>query len=265
MRAIEACTTGSIEKQLGRSRVKLWWAAISGRPLQLFGFLTAEALRSIRRVFQPTGLLVAALGPDGAGKSTIITGLMKCFDRSFRLQRLFHWRPQIFAAQKNSAPVTDPHGKKPRGSLLSVVVLLACFLDNWIGYLSVIRPLLSKSCLVMFDRYFYDVLVDPRRYRYGGPMWFAQILAQLVPEPDIVILLDSDPESVATRKAELPVAEIHRQQHEYRELQFRHAKVAVVSNDDHINLTLRASAGAVAKFMEQRLERRMRKWTRFVA
>ena len=128
-----------------------------------------------------------------------------------------------------------------------------------------IRPLLSKSCLVMFDRYFYDVLVDPRRYRYGGPMWFAQILAQLVPEPDIVILLDSDPESVATRKAELPVAEIHRQQHEYRELQFRHAKVAVVSNDDHINLTLRASAGAVAKFMEQRLERRMRKWTRFVA
>jgi thymidylate kinase len=265
VRAIKACTTGSIENQLGRSRAKFWWAAISSRPLQLLGFLATEALRSIRRVFQPTGLLIATLGPDGAGKSTVITGLMKCFDRSFRLQRLFHWRPQVFVSRKNSAPVTDPHGKKPRGTLLSAVVLLACFLDYWIGYLFVIRPLLSKSCLVVFDRYFHDVLVDPKRYRYGGPLWFPQFLARLVPEPDMVILLDSDPESVAMRKAELPVAEIQRQTREYRNLRFHGAKVAVVRNDDQIKSTLRASASALAEFMEQRLARRMQQWTRFVA
>lgn len=265
VRAIEACATGSIEKPLGRSRAKFWWMAISRRPLQLFGFLATEALRSIRRVFQPTGLLIAALGPDGAGKSTVITGLMKSFDRSFRLQRLFHWRPQIFASQTNSDPVTDPHGKESRGPLLSAAALSACFLDYWIGYLFVIRPLLCRSCLVVFDRYFHDVLVDPKRYRYGGPPWFSQFLARLVPEPDLLILLDSDPESVATRKAELPVIEIQRQLYEYRELQFRHAKVAVVRNEDHIKSTLRASGTAVAKFMEDRLERRMRNWTRFVA
>jgi thymidylate kinase len=260
--AVEACTTGSVEKQLGRSRAKFWWLSVSRRPFQLIGFLAAEGLRAVRRVFQPTGMLVAAVGPDGAGKSTVIAGLLKSFQRSFRLQRVFHWRPQVFAAQKNQGSVTDPHGKSPRGALLSMAALSACFFDYWFGYLFVIRPLLSKSCFVIFDRYFHDVLVDPKRYRYGGPQWFSQFLARLVPEPDMVMFLDSDPETVLTRKTELPVSEVRRQLEAYRGLQFQHAKEVVVRTDAGIRPTLRASASAVAEFLEQRLERRMRNWKR---
>jgi thymidylate kinase len=190
---------------------------------------------------------------------------MECFQRSFRLERVFHWRPQVFASQKHQRSVTDPHGKSQRGTLLSMAALSTCFLDYWIGYLFVIRPLLSKSCLVIFDRYFHDVLVDPKRYRYGGPMWFAQFLARMVPEPDILIFLDSDPESVAARKAELPVAEVRRQIHKYRELRFLRATKAVVRTDAGIKLTLLASTRAVTEFMQQRLERRMHSWKRMSA
>ena len=49
-------------------------------------------------------------------------------------------------------------------------------------------------------------LVDPRRYRYGGPTWYAKLLARAIPEPDLVILLDADEFSIAARKCEVPSA-----------------------------------------------------------
>jgi hypothetical protein len=79
------------------------------------------------------------------------------------------------------------------------------------------------------------------------------------------MFLDSDPESVAQRKAELPVAEIRRQNHEYRELRFSRGRKAVVRTDAGIKSTLFASTRTVAEFIEQRLARRMRNWKRIAA
>ena len=57
--------------------------------------------------------------------------------------------------------------------------LSAFFLDHWVGYIFKVRPALGRSNFVIFDRYFHDVLVDPRRYRYGGPSWYAKFLARM--------------------------------------------------------------------------------------
>src|SRR5437660_1236549 len=100
------------------------------------------------------------------------------YSAHFIPSRIFHWRPGL-VWQRNDMRriVTDPHGKPAHGTLKSIAALIAFFLDYWLGFLLVIRPMLAKSTVVLFDRYFHDLFVEPLRYRYGGPSWLARLLS----------------------------------------------------------------------------------------
>jgi thymidylate kinase len=260
-RAVQACLQKSIAEDLAGARAKFWETGWSRRPLQLIEYLAEQIRWGIRRWAQPTGVLVAILGPDGVGKSTAITGLAQALDLGFwRRHRLFHWRPQVLFRKKDTGINSTPHALAPRGALMSMAYLSAFFLDHWIGYLFVIRPLLVRSNFVLFDRYFHDVLVDPRRYRYGGPKWFSRMLSRHVPEPDLVLVLDAEENLIISRKDELPLAEIERQREVYSQLRFRRAEEAVINADGGIEATLRSAIGVVTEFMSRRLGRRMRVW-----
>src|SRR5438105_12039839 len=88
----------------------------------------------------------------------------------------------------------------------------------WVGYWAVVRPALVRSTFVGFDRYYHDILVDPRRYRYGGPRWLARLACAWVPQPDLWILLDAPASVIRARKSEIPLSEIERQRLCYQEL-----------------------------------------------
>jgi thymidylate kinase len=260
-RAVQSCIDGTTPEFLKDGREKLWRTSLSRRPWKLIPYLATEAWRLVRRWFQPTGITVAIIGPDGVGKSTIIAGLVETLDIAFwRRHRLFHWRPSVIAPRPDRGPVPDPHGEPVRGSLASMLYLSGFFLDYYAGYLLRIRRLLAKSNFIIFDRYFHDVLVDPQRYRYGGPKWFAEILSRLVPQPDLVILLDADPEAILGRKSELPREEIERQRKAYRALQFRHAKVAFLNTNVPVHESVSEAAAAVAEYMTRRFDERFCGW-----
>ena len=259
-RVIEICAKGAIDKELNRARRQFWRSGLSRHPLRMIRYLTEECRRGVRRTIHPTGILVSVLGPDGVGKSTLIESLPDALGASFRRRRVFHWRPQTFARRRNNRPVTDPHGQVPRGTLISMTYLFAFFIDYWIGYFFLIRPLLVRSSIVLFDRYFHDVLVDPLRYRYGGPKWFAACLCRLLPEPDLVILLDANEDLILARKTELPRAEIQRQREAYRKLRFKRAQEVYARTDVGIEPTVLACATAVAEFMKQRFSERIGDW-----
>lgn len=259
--AVEACLNQSVAVDLVNSRAKFWKTAWSRRPLQLIRYLAADLRRVIERWIHPTGILVAILGPDGVGKSTVISGLVRALNLGFwGRHRLFHWRPQKLFRGRDTGINTTPHAKAPRGMFLSMAYLTAFFLDHWFGYLFVVRPALARSNFVLFDRYFHDVLVDPCRYRYGGPKWFARFLSHLVPEPDLVILLDADQELIFSRKTELPPDEIERQRQCYQRLQFNRAQKVLVHADVGIGSTIVSTSNAVTEFMRRRLIPRMREW-----
>jgi thymidylate kinase len=260
-RAVKACLNGSIAVDLAHARAKFWRTAWSRRPLQLVKYLAADLRRVIGRWIHPTGILVAIMGPDGVGKSTVVSGLPGALNLAFwGRHRLFHWRPQALFRGRDTGINTTPHAKASRGKLLSMAYLTAFFLDHWFGYVFMVRPSLARSNLVLFDRYFHDVLVDPCRYRYGGPKWFARFLAYLVPAPDVVVLLDADEQLIFSRKAELPPDEIERQRRSYRRLRFNRAYKVLVHTESGINSTILSTSRAVTEFMSRRLVPRMREW-----
>jgi thymidylate kinase len=91
-------------------------------------------------------------------------------------------------------------------------------LDYIIGYFGKIYLMLVQSTLVLFDRYYHDILIDPKRYRYNGPMWLARWVGKIIPKPDLFILLDASPEVLQARKKEVPFEETAQQQKTYLEL-----------------------------------------------
>jgi thymidylate kinase len=255
-RVLAACADGSINEVLGHVQKQPWRTSIVRHPRALASYLRGECRRIARRWFQPTGLLVAVLGPDGVGKSTLIEQLRMTFGGAFRREQYFHWRPAVFARPSPKKATTDPHAKPSRAAWLSILYLMAFFLDHCIGYAMVIRPLLARSGFVVFDRYFHDVQVDPRRFRYGGPNWLPRLLSRLVPSPDLVLLLDADENVILSRKRELSADETKRQREIYQRLKFPRAQTVIVNTACGEDLTLQQGSKAVVEYLTQRFERR---------
>ncbi|CAM3384820.1 dTMP kinase [Rhodothermus bifroesti] len=206
-----------IEAHLPKLKQVLKWEKLRREPLNAFRYWLPELARVWRRWRQPTGLFVAVLGPDGAGKSTLIEGLLKEVAGAFRRTARFHLMPALLRKQGDGGPVTDPHGKPPRSWFGSLLKLAYYWLDYTLGYWLKIRPLLVRSTLVLFDRYYDDLLIDPRRYRYGGPVWLARLLGHFIPRPDLFIVLDLPAEVAHARKPEVSIEEAQRLRQRYLE------------------------------------------------
>ena len=106
----------------------------------------------------------------------------------------------------------DPHGQPARGTLISVFKLAYLLVANWLGYLVAVRPQLAHGKLVLFDRYFPDCLVDPKRYRLPASCRrMTELIARLLPQPDLYVVLDAPASVLQERKHEVTLAESERQ------------------------------------------------------
>jgi hypothetical protein len=118
--------------------------------------------------------------------------------------------------KRESGPVNDPHGKRPSNGWVSAFRLAYFLLDLWLNRLIFSQRKLAHNSLLLHDRHVMEIVVDPRRFRYGGPAWLARWAARLIPQPDLVILLDAPAEVLQSRKQEVPLAETRRQLEAYR-------------------------------------------------
>jgi thymidylate kinase len=174
------------------------------------------------------GVWLAVLGPDGSGKSAVLDGVERSLQRRFAGSRRFHLRPNLCRRVGRRRPSTDPHGRPNRSAPWSWVKLAAWWLDYSLGYLVRVRPALRRRRLVLFDRFCDDLLVDPRRYRYGGSPRLAELLGRSIPRPDHVVVLDAPPEVLRARKGDVSLEETCRQREAYRRLAARVPNARVV-------------------------------------
>jgi len=111
-------------------------------------------------------------------------------------------------ARTSPGPISDPYGNPARSFSQSAAKLCGFLLDYFVGYWLVIRPSLTRHSLVIFDRYFHDIEVDAKRYRYAGPRWLVHLLSHLVPTPDLFFMLSAPPTVLASRKREVVSTEL---------------------------------------------------------
>jgi thymidylate kinase len=229
-------------------RRTIWLRTCLRSPWSTFSRALAFVVAEARLRVTPPVPWIAILGSDGSGKSSVVKAVVDRYAACPYAQvKAFHWRPRVIARTRGAEPVTDPHGKPSRGPIRSALRLCVLAADWLTGYWTRLVQLRSKGYILAFDRMYYDLAVDPKRYRYGGGPWLARTWWRLLPKPDLVFLLDSPPEVLWQRKQEVPFAELTRQRDAYttlvRQLPTGHvldASLPVEALVDHIQRVVRA-------------------------
>lgn len=173
---------------------------------------------------------ISFLGCDGSGKSAVLAQVTDRLEAEGSTVVRGHWRPKAFAAESSEnalASADDPHGQTPRGVVSSVVKLAWLWLNWWLGWWRGLRNA-RRDGFVLFDRFHGDLLVDPRRYRYGGPMWAALLATRWMPQPDLVVFLDAEPDVLLSRKQEVSREALEDSRKRYLALCKKHAHFVVV-------------------------------------
>jgi len=182
-------------------------ARAAGRPA-LSG--RARLARARPLSWRRTGPVVAVLGPDGAGKGTVIDGLVARLPVGVTVARLG-------TARSGPAPETDsqpPPSPRPvrevvfvtRKWLRSLRRLVAAYAAAWRGH------------IVLCDRHPVEVLaVHPHRSPVAA-RWERLVLTRGLPRPDAIVVLDAPTAVLVARKPEHPAATIERWRTGYRQL-----------------------------------------------
>ncbi len=230
------------------------------RPLRWIGNLAGAAARRARKwLWRDRGLNVVLLGTDGSGKSSVGQAVAADLAPAFTGHERRTFPPGLRRRGPRGTNST-PHAAAPRSYAQSVFRALAYWLPYYtLGHAWTTGRRLRRNRLVIHDRHLVDALVDPRRYRYGGPRWLLQAIWRLTPQPDLVILLDAPPEVAQARKQEVPLAETARQRDAYRQLVAALPRGHVVDAAQDLDRVVADVNALVLRFLAARAARRWRK------
>ena len=250
----------TLEAHLPHLKRVLRQQVIRRDPLNPVRYYLPELQRRWMRWRHPTGLCIAVVGSDGAGKSTLIERLKEDLAGAFRHTVVFHLRPSLRGPVTAQRPATDPHGKPPHPPWVSLFKLAYYAMIYTLGYLAAVRPRLVRSTLVFFDRYYDDLLVDPRRYRYGGSARLAHHTRRLIPRPDLVLVLDVPEGELSRRKQEVSTSELRRQRAAYRRLAADLPNAVLLDGSLPIDEVARHASDAILDHLRRRYLRRRSLW-----
>ncbi|MFN0192024.1 MAG: hypothetical protein ACKVP5_08610 [Aestuariivirga sp.] len=173
--------------------------------------------RRIEKLSGSRGYHLVLLGTDGAGKSSVIAELEATAATAFSHVEVLGFPAISNLWKRGSRNTSTPHNLTKRGAAISSLRALFWLAYNLASHVT-LRLAKARGVLILNDRHYLDILVDPVRYRYGGPAWLLRLAGMAAPEPDAFVLLNGPPEVIHVRKKELPLEETARQCRDYLEL-----------------------------------------------
>lgn len=210
-------------------------------PFRFTSNLAAHYSTEASKLFCHPNYMIALLGPDGVGKSTLIDNIRSDvsdflkvdFDRS----KSFHIRPGLFPTITTVLKKRGHSDKRPSATyktwqsssfVISFIRLICFWVDYILGYLLRIMPELGSYNLVVLDRYFYDLLIDPLRYNIKLPHKLMKTLFSLLPKPKVTFVLDAPAQVIQSRKDELTKPRIASLLNKYRNLRLEYDNIHVL-------------------------------------
>ena len=179
-------------------------------------------LSKIKHFLCPAGKMIAVMGTDGSGKTTVLNSISPVLKAMTHGKLVIHHlKPDLLPPLGRFRGVkcekghvcTTPHASNPSGFVGSLVRISYLMCDYILGYWFKVRIRLARTPITywIFDRYAYDILIDSRRFRIKLPEKIIRFFLFFVPAPDLILCLGGDPEKIYARKPETSLEEVRRQ------------------------------------------------------
>jgi thymidylate kinase len=232
-------------------RRRAFWAVMRAQPGNAVRHFTLRlGARSVRR---RRGGLVALVGPDGSGKSTVIRtltqraraipglkvrttylgpwGQMKL--RLVPTLRKLGMTPAVQPAGLHLASGADRKGGSMRriGSMVKGhLFYIALYVELVYRYVTSVFFRVRRGDWVVADRYITDLRYLYKERPIGNYAAIRRLLCAVFPKPDLFIVLDNRPDVIVSRKGGLAAAQIETLRH-FMLKAARHYRFEVVTTD----------------------------------
>jgi hypothetical protein len=166
------------------------------------------------RISPKTIEAVSILDPTNCGNRKIGEDLLQMLEHSAKYVERRHLGP----GRKLEHEPSDGNEERDLSlgtsshSRTSMTKVFRWFVEDWAS------RLLGKSNLTLHlcEDCYHDLLIDPKRYSYSGPMWFARLVGALLPTHDLWILLDPSSDGMQSEIQQGALAKTHAQLEAYR-------------------------------------------------
>lgn len=168
-------------------------------------------------------------GVDGAGKSTILAKISQLLTEKYRREVvILRHRPSILPilsawkygkeeAEKRTVQRLPRTGTN-KSNISSLFRFLYYYLDYLFGQGIIFFKYNLRGKMVLYDRYYYDFIVDGKRSNIAISSKWVKVLFRFLMTPQINILLYADPDKILERKQELSHDDIMKLTNGYRNL-----------------------------------------------
>jgi hypothetical protein len=127
-------------------------------------------------------------------------------------------------------------------------------LEDWLIQFKAKTNITLRLC----EHSYQELLIDPKRYGYKGPVWFARLVGKVFPSPDLWILLDPANGRLQSRDEEVLPTEALRQLDAYRSFAKSRKRYIILDAGRPPECVVEDAYAAIIDTLTQRTDRRLK-------